>query len=90
MPTKYATCPICRTPCLRLDVWPDYNNMLICTCDHRNCKLSGFTITPDVYTDPDQLAPYGLTPADVDPAAVRGLLKNPSHHPRQHLYNSAD
>lgn len=87
MSTKYATCPVCGAPRLHLELWPEHN-MLQCTCYHSDCKLYRATTTPDVYTNPDELAFYGLTPDDVDPAAVEMLTTN-RHRIQQYLFNSA-
>lgn len=87
MTTIYATCPVCGQPKLRLEVWPDYDDMLICTCDNTDCKLSGFTITPDVYTNPDEMRMYGLTPEEVDHTAAESL-KDDYNYNAQRLYDS--
>jgi len=87
MSNQYATCPLCVQPTLSLSAWPDYG-MIICTCENKSCKLSQFTLTPDVYTDADQLSAYDLRLQDVHQPTVERLSSR-IHAMHILMFNSA-
>lgn len=88
--TKYATCPFCQSPRLRLEVQEGFKkNLLLCTCDNTDCKMSGSTVTRFTYTDADELAMYGLTLADVHVPSVEILTTNRQRIIKQYLCDTA-